>query len=63
MDLFAWADEQDAKRPPMGQVIDIRAQIDERVHRYLDLLEMGYRPNLDGTLLPFLPFSEERKRA
>lgn len=40
MDLFAWADEQDAKRVPTGQVIDIRARIDERVHRYLDLLEM-----------------------
>lgn len=63
MDLFSWADERDAGRSSMGQVIDIRARIDERIHRYLDLLEMGYRPHLDGTLLPFLPFSEERKRA
>lgn len=63
MDLFTWADDQDAKRLPKGQVIDIRARLDERIHRYLDLLEVGYRPNLDGTLLPFLTFSEERKRA
>jgi hypothetical protein len=63
VDLFTWVEEQDAKRLRKGQVIDIRARLDERIHRYLDLLEGGYRPHLDGTLLPFLPFSEERKRA
>ena len=63
MDLFSWADAQEQSRPEMGQVIDICARLDERAHRYLDLVEMGYRPNLDGTLLPFAPFSEERKIA
>lgn len=63
MDLFTWADSQQTVSKS-GNVIDITDRLDARTHRYLDLLEMGYRPRLAGALLPFCPRpTDERKRA